>query len=212
MPSTLQTLEMALGDPDWARHASDAFLLAVGSIVAPTDFAVQHFTDPWHPKFFGHRDRVLTAIQREAGRSNQHVAAVTRCCQRWASDWRAASAAPPVADRIRAGCAALRTWLASLTPAHATRLLRAAAAALAMDDGDTLLESLGFTYSDSDDADDAWVAPSDLRDRIAHTDLASICTLAEALRVLTASPAPAVARTDYLGLTAAAQHWLVTAS
>ena len=46
-PTAESILVAALNDTQWRLHAADDFLLALGEIIAPTDYAVDHFWDPW---------------------------------------------------------------------------------------------------------------------------------------------------------------------
>jgi hypothetical protein len=48
------------------RAVTECALLALGERLCPSDYAVQHYMDPQHPKFFGKAGLLLTAVLRGA--------------------------------------------------------------------------------------------------------------------------------------------------
>lgn len=172
---------------DWVNTVSEPFLMKLGEIVAGSDYAVRHYADPWHPKFFGQRSVLIRAVRRGLGRPPVSWDRVERECLRYL-DHLPLDAEPvpdvPVATVVLQNLQTLREWLASLTEAQAADLCRMA------DFGDDagLLTHLGFTevILDEDDADadedESWQPPVDLVQRLRQMDPAGLCWLSDHLR------------------------------
>ena len=63
----LATFDARLGR-DWAGRVSEHWLLGIGRIAAPTDYAIAHYLDPWHPKFYRQRSELEKAVRRALAR------------------------------------------------------------------------------------------------------------------------------------------------
>lgn len=96
-------------DPQWASKASETFLLSLGAIVASTDYAVAHYTDPWHKNFFGQRGALLHAIRRQDPFLRPYQDRVDYFLFRSRFTWDRPEP-EPLRTTILAGCDAFRDW------------------------------------------------------------------------------------------------------
>lgn len=108
-PKALDVFDQELGR-DWAEHASERHLLEIGTRVARTDYAVCHYLEPWHPKFFGRRDLLVRAVRAGLAR---RVADTGILCAMEGLRF-PDQAGPPAAEAVLAGIKALRTVLLGL--------------------------------------------------------------------------------------------------
>ena len=108
-PKALDVFDRELGR-DWAEHASERQLLEIGTRVAQTDYAVCHYLEPWHPKFFGRRDLLVRAVRAGLARRVADTGIL------WAMESLRFpdKAGPSAAEAVMAGVEGLRTVLLNL--------------------------------------------------------------------------------------------------
>lgn len=192
-------------DPQWASQASEAFLLSLGAIVAPTDYAVAHYTDPWHKKFFGNRGALLHAIRRQDHFLRQYSHRIDYLIDRSRWTWNAIET-ESLRTTILAGCDAFRDWFSQQSSAQLLTLLIAASnVADNPEAADVFLEyDLHCQLQEPENDDDpfSWIPPHDLPHQLAHAHPAILCEAIELLRKLTSREEPWPPRTDYLALLA----------
>ncbi len=149
--------------PTWFEQASDEFLLDVGSVVARNDYAVVHYGDIWHPKFFGRHGPLLHAVRRGLAQyPAEQLEGFVDGFVPLAPD--ESPTAPFVAD-IRAGLAEWDALWRALDHEQRCHVLAEAGEGLNnglhLDtDGDGFLEELGWTsppLSEDPDDDSEWV-------------------------------------------------------
>lgn len=208
---TLEHIIATAWGHDWRERVAVDTLLDLGDIVAGTDYAVQHFWDPWHPQFFGKRRAVLHSINR--GLRDHHHNAITRDRIQYLCAIRSRPHKDPQADdriqQIREGLTALQAALRCLTPEGADSLCRTIADVYynedpnAFEDGDWQLEAYGYTLADEalvdDDGDEVFMyqPPTDLVARLGRLQPAYLCDVAERLRQAWRLPSPSFPRGDY---------------
>lgn len=200
-----------LHDSQWRTHAPIDFLLGLGAIVASGDFAVEHFYDPWHPKFFGNRSAVMHAVNRGIEHHTQSsnaitVNRITSLCSQWTLRWPAEPSDDASAQTIRDGLRDLQMALQALTPEGADQVCQSIRqgfeAAEDREDeeyyslGDHFLQSLGYMRIDEEE-DSRWIPPNDLLDRLRHLKPIDLCVIGDHLRVAWHWPTPPWPRSDY---------------
>lgn len=190
-------------DPQWASQASETFLLSLGDIVAPTDYAVAHYTDPWHKKFFGQRTALLHAIRRQDRFLRQYGDRLDRLVEQFHFTWNHQEP-QPLSTTILAGCDAFRDWFKGQSPSHLlTLLVDASNVADNAEEADAFLEyDLHCQLQEPANDDDtfSWIPPADLPQKLAQAHPAILCTAIELVRHLTPLTKPWPPRTDYLTL------------
>ena len=157
-PTAESILVAALDDTQWRLHAADDFLLALGEIIAPTDYAVCHFWDPWHPQFFGQRGALLHAINRGISQYPRQASINDRLewlCKTWQYGWQGELDTLRY-HHIHQDLKDLQTRLGSLSATEADTLCRTVfdtygAEDTDIDDGDFFLEQLGYQLSERGD-------------------------------------------------------------
>lgn len=211
-----------LHDDAWLSHASEEFLWTVARelLGLEPDPVVHHYASPWRPEYFGRRDRLIHAIRAASVADAARAAEVATegeeafewqeldgtFIARWKDQWRQDPTVPPLADRIRTGCDALRAWLSDLPPRDAARLLVAAAHAFPDEEyGMVLTDYFGLHHPLRDPV---LAFPPNLPQRIAKARIGMLCWAGDLLRFLVGLEEPFFSRSDFLAVRDAAQRWL----
>ncbi|NMP22640.1 hypothetical protein [Sulfobacillus harzensis] len=113
-PTLTTWIGESLGSSEWLLQASESFLLAVGDAVASTDYAVTHYTDPWHKQFFGQRHQLIHAIRRHDSWIDyrNYMGRLESLVHHWQRRWDQPNI-PPIRDQILGGCDDFRQWFAA---------------------------------------------------------------------------------------------------
>jgi hypothetical protein len=211
-PTLDSLLTVVLGTSTWREEADEGFLLNLGQCVAPTDYAVAHYADPWHPKCFGKRAALITAINRGL-ESQRHIPItrerVERLAHDWQDRWRQDPSKPSLTATVRAGLDALRTALAVLSDSDVDRLCCAVANTYQddLDAADWFLEhEMGYTPSDDCDDEEYFRSPQNLAARLSQLDPAELCDFADRVCNAWNWEPPDVPRTDYQAIAERIAH------
>ena len=201
-----------LSDPDWTLHVSDRALWAVGSIVASSDFAVMHYADPWHRKFFGKRSALVHAVRRGFEPQLWHGSRRERLLnqiERMVTDpvWHANAAEDDWIPAIRDGCQQLRSCLARWSGEQMANHLMSITFRMVDADRQALLETFGFVEHTTQIVDNAadgcalfytefW-PPLDWDTRRTQVSLRAVCALGDVFRTWLAWKEPTEPRGDW---------------
>lgn len=196
--SAIETMiASTLNDPDWALHVSDRALWTIGSVVAPNNFAVMHYADPWHRKCFGKRSALVHAVRRGFEPQLWHGSERERLLnqiERMVTDpvWHANAAEDDWIPAIRRGCQRLRSAIARWSGAQMANHLMSITFRMVDADRQALLDRFGFTIHttqvDGNAADDDLVfyttfqPPPNWDARRRRVSLEAVCAFGEALR------------------------------
>ena len=220
-PSLESVLSTTFGHP-WRDHAPLLFLLSLGEIVSSTDYAVRHFYDPWHPKFFGNRGEVIHAVNRGIHRINDIAYdRAIRLCDQWENSSRegAEQAIQRGINNIVDGLKRFKESLRDMSFVEADGFCRAltsgvsewnATDAFEFEQYDIFLESLGYLYVEFDD-ELVIRSPKDLPllpDRLSKQHSADLCAMLDTMRQGLQRPIPQIPRSDYVQLVSAISEFI----
>ncbi|MHB1524894.1 MAG: hypothetical protein ACYCZN_01215 [Candidatus Dormibacteria bacterium] len=188
MTDNRRVVDEALGR-DWITWIGDADLLRIGHVVASTDYAVIHYCDPWHEKFFANRDSLLQAVRRGLSRPGPDRMDRVR---RWCTTVDSHAELDGHIKAVVAGREALHSALCALDHDALADLLRAVAYHIngpqdRAEVGDAWLEDLGFVFhwpDEDTDGDLVVDVPADLCEQIATAHPSLVIEIAKALLLM----------------------------